>query len=1003
MSFRQLFSLALIALAILWHFASSALANPLEVSGKILTSTGKPAVGATVRFLSLGYNRQRPFAQALTTTKADGSYYIFVSDSEMKKSRENGHTDILFAVKGSEVAIGNLDDSRFNQKVVKLQPSVPVRFHMIDGNGKPVAGIAVVIDTLQTNDGYYNLDSGNAADALWKGFTDQLGNATVSNVPYANSVKFSVDSSKYAAINNIEFHNLTPNPDVQTVHVGFFGSISGQVVYADTNKPVAGLDIFSFESMPDRSYNAKTDSNGFYSIPRAAPGTYAVSPTLYGGMSEQWAVGQKNGVVVAPGKTVYNVDFKLIQGGVLTGKVTDRKTGKPINNIQINVGTGDSAIGEGVTVHDDGTYKIHVAPGNIHVSIWQQFGEDIRKTVIVADGETKILDFNLDVVPPMRAIHGIVVDSKGVPAPNAKVHIYAQSCPDETSVADAQGKFKMDNAKTGDFLIGSSNQLASSAPVTVPDGDSDIKIVLDVPALNAKGKVVDQDAKPIAGATIYFTAMSRTSVNMSFPVGETKSDLKGAYSFVGLWDLFDYDVTANVNGYSDVSRFLGQSEGGATRNGFSLDFPIKRLSKLDGVLSGVVLDENDKPIPNVKVTQADSSDQNSVLTDSKGRFTLRRFPRGKGRVWAQKDGYGQGDAGDAVSGDTDYEITMYKANPPKPTPAGAEKLSGRVVDNMGQPVVGADVRMNMGYAGAAGSENYYLDPVKTDSDGKFEIDNLPAQFKYSVNIQANGYFSDLNYEIKTYKSGDAPGPDYVLDKLDSFVSGKVIDSNGNPVAGEYVVVNGAMQTLDRSGSDGTFRTPAPAGKKVVVEVTAKSGEYAEFHTWGGSKDVTIQLIMPKHHGDGTPAKKLLIDALAQAKNSHKGVLINYYSSRGMYWSDWPGYKNAQEVLDKYFILLNIDTYEQNQSWSNIGWQFLRDPLTHKRIGNNGVMVYDPFGKLVTTPYQQLSTDDSSAMSKYIVAVLKKAAPHMTDSDANFLRDQIKQAIDAGKKDNNISG
>jgi hypothetical protein len=102
------------------------------------------------------------------------------------------------------------------------------------------------------------------------------------------------------------------------------GSISGHVAIGD--KPAPGVLIAAFGESPNRrpATQATTDNDGRYSLSGLAPGQYTVTAlvpafVVVGSSS----VGPGKTVALALNETVESVDFKLVRGGVITGRVTD--------------------------------------------------------------------------------------------------------------------------------------------------------------------------------------------------------------------------------------------------------------------------------------------------------------------------------------------------------------------------------------------------------------------------------------------------------------------------------------------------------------------------------------------------------------------------------------------------------------------------------------------------------------------------------------------------------
>lgn len=102
------------------------------------------------------------------------------------------------------------------------------------------------------------------------------------------------------------------------------GSISGHVTTGD--KPAPGVLIAAFAESPNRrpATQATTDNDGRYSLSGLAPAQYTVTAlvpafVVVGSSS----VGPGKTVALALNETVESVDFKLVRGGVITGRVTD--------------------------------------------------------------------------------------------------------------------------------------------------------------------------------------------------------------------------------------------------------------------------------------------------------------------------------------------------------------------------------------------------------------------------------------------------------------------------------------------------------------------------------------------------------------------------------------------------------------------------------------------------------------------------------------------------------
>ena len=104
------------------------------------------------------------------------------------------------------------------------------------------------------------------------------------------------------------------------------GTVSGRLTAGD--QPLPGVSVRLEVQRPfgvlDSVTAAKTDANGVYRLTGVAAGSYQVSPAAAGFVepgTRYWR--SVRSIVVGEGESVEGVDFRLVRGGVITGKVTD--------------------------------------------------------------------------------------------------------------------------------------------------------------------------------------------------------------------------------------------------------------------------------------------------------------------------------------------------------------------------------------------------------------------------------------------------------------------------------------------------------------------------------------------------------------------------------------------------------------------------------------------------------------------------------------------------------
>ena len=114
------------------------------------------------------------------------------------------------------------------------------------------------------------------------------------------------------------------------------GSISGAVTIKD--KGLAGIGVTlrrlnqsnPFETLP----RATTDQEGHYKISSLDPGTYQVQTSL-----SAYVVADENkerSVIVGEGENVEDINFSMVKGGVITGRITDAD-GRPVIQEQVRL------------------------------------------------------------------------------------------------------------------------------------------------------------------------------------------------------------------------------------------------------------------------------------------------------------------------------------------------------------------------------------------------------------------------------------------------------------------------------------------------------------------------------------------------------------------------------------------------------------------------------------------------------------------------------------------
>ncbi|HEV8427061.1 MAG TPA: carboxypeptidase-like regulatory domain-containing protein [Pyrinomonadaceae bacterium] len=324
--------------------------------------------------------------------------------------------------------------------------------------------------------------------------------------------------------------------------------VSGKVTRK--NKGVPGIVVAARDpnSGYGRSnYRATTDQSGNYRISNMAPGTYQIVPISPGWISEN-ELFQKS-LVIEDGDNVENVNFSLVRGGVITGKITDAD-GKPVVEEPVFVqpiggvyAVTTTAMLGGIMTDDRGIYRAFaLRPGKYQVSVGQadnqllggsrvfrqtfypSVTDSAKATLIEVTDQGEVSDIDITLGRPKTGfkVTGKIVDSEtGKPVANVRygIHLGNESGGGSTSSgasSNANGEFKFERVMPGKysvFILPDQNTevRADWVPFEVTDHDISGLVVKTVRAASVFGVVVFEgveDPSAIAKlGNLYVTAM----------------------------------------------------------------------------------------------------------------------------------------------------------------------------------------------------------------------------------------------------------------------------------------------------------------------------------------------------------------------------------------------------------------------------------------------------------------------------------------------------------------
>lgn len=319
-------------------------------------------------------------------------------------------------------------------------------------------------------------------------------------------------------------------------------SISGRVTIG--GKAAAGVPVVATvsNSFFDNKTVAKTtsDEDGNYKISGLTAGRFTILPLAKSYLIASSGAYKEPGqsVNVAEGETITKIDFALVRGGVVTGRITDSE-GRPLIGERVNVVLKASAPDPGAAqmamlagsrnqTDDRGVYRVYgLGPGNYKVSVGQAASaagavtimgiggsqylktfypsvqDEAKATILEIKEGTEIKEVDISVGKPGAgfAVSGRVIDAESSnPVPDLYLgHSSVNDSGQEMgrmnftgSKTDANGKFRLEGLPPGRYAV-----------YTLAAGQASSSYSESVPFEIAEGDVTGIEIKVRRGATIH--------------------------------------------------------------------------------------------------------------------------------------------------------------------------------------------------------------------------------------------------------------------------------------------------------------------------------------------------------------------------------------------------------------------------------------------------------------------------------------------------------------------
>jgi len=296
------------------------------------------------------------------------------------------------------------------------------------------------------------------------------------------------------------------------------GSISGRVSIKDKGVPGVAIglrkgDMFSSSEPYQRT---TTDQDGYFRISHLAPGSYSITAAVPAYVMSDSRENRYKNVLVGDDENVEGINFALVRGGVITGRITDAD-GRPVIEQQVNVYPAEmyeqrqqrSIYAVGSVQTDDrgiyrvfslnaGRYKVAVGRSDDEMSVTYTPGrnnsykqvfypdatDQAKATVIeVSEGsETNNIDITVGRAGQTFSASGQLVDENGQPAPSLRIGVQRLigqrvEYMNDSTIANSRGDFIIEGLVPGKytaFLIGNPNSNLRAEPLSFDISDHDV-------------------------------------------------------------------------------------------------------------------------------------------------------------------------------------------------------------------------------------------------------------------------------------------------------------------------------------------------------------------------------------------------------------------------------------------------------------------------------------------------------------------------------------------------
>ncbi len=671
--------------------------GPNDLSGRVVDSSGAPAVGAQVWAVAGDWAER----VTVTSAKTDGNGRFVlpkVWDNEAAKAAFAAGKFGLFAraSDGRPGWLSVLERSGAGGEEKKIEITLSevgeARGHLTDKNGKPLKGVFVTPlwfgrpGQSRTEDSFF---LASEALAAYRDQTAEDGSFVLKNVPRGARIRAAIEAPGPGWL-----HVLWDSSQPVTItNRGRVGQIIGRLKMPEGGVIRAKISVVAFLAetlgvpIPG-SYKAifservDVGADGWFLLEGLPPGRYHV--VFQSDQSVPFVPEPVDDVDVGP-DAVVKLEVGVARLFMITGRVVDAVTGKGVAKVPVHCYRLDhqgfvkaSRVAETDT---NGRYSIATAPGLVKVLPDGLAGARLVPRFADAPDLQVMGDQAWPDLKLVRAtdLDGIVVDEKGKPVAGAQVYLLevdraGARRKDDRLQTDSGGAFHLDLLDPEeDLALWARTKLATSKgavvvrPRNVP---GKLTITIDPSfACQIRGMATDSAGKRVAGAKVRlwwgraYAFEVGAERDQTYPtiLEEYTTTENGWFIFRGLWPGSHYGTEVHAWAHSAAEAHVAVGNSGET-----LDVGKIVLPSTSGRLTGHVVGTDGQPVSGATVfNRGDGAELVATVTDSQGQFQLGSLLPGTKYAFIRKDGY----RFTGVLADDDargLRITLQKTSEPPP-------------------------------------------------------------------------------------------------------------------------------------------------------------------------------------------------------------------------------------------------------------------------------------------------------------------------------------------------